>query len=366
MTPAAPPAARTSSALPGLVMAAVIVCWGLGPPVSKLISAPAVVSVFYRFWLSVPILFTLAYLAGQRTSWVSLRRAALAGAAFGINLVFVFLTLEHAAVAVLSVVVTLQPGIILIVAGTFLGERATGWHLGWTAVAVAGTAVVILGAGGDVDSDALGVVFAVASMLTFTVYFVITKRVRSAHDVGAIEWMASVTLFSALIVTPWALIASDSDDFGAIGGADWLWLAFIIVFTGIIGHVLMTWVHKFIDATRSSIYILAMNLVAVAAAWPIHDEPLTWVQIAGGAVVFGAVAAVVSRPPATASDPPLSAAGDRSASAAADGGSVSATAHGRALGGLHGLGGEAGGGEDPGHEVEGATDQPREAQRPLP
>jgi drug/metabolite transporter (DMT)-like permease len=336
-------------------MAAVIVCWGLGPPISKLISAPAVVSVFYRFWLTVPILFVLAWLAGQRTSWVSLRRAALAGAAFGINLVFVFLTLEHAAVAVLSVVVTLQPGIILIIAGPFLGERATGWHLSWTAVAIAATAVVILGAGGDVESDAVGVVFAVASMLTFTVYFVITKRVRSAHDVDAIEWMASVTLFSALIVTPWALVASDADDFRAIGGADWIWLAFIIVFTGIIGHVLMTWVHKFIDATRSSIYILAMNLVAVAAAWPIHDEPLTWVQIAGGAVVFGAVAAVVSRP-AAAPQPP---------GPAADG-TASAAAHSALLGGRHGLGGEPGGGEHPGDEVERSADQPREPQRPLP
>ena len=353
MTTTAPPPARTSSALPGFVMAAIIVCWGLGPPVSKLLTAPAVVSVFYRFWLSVPILFALAYLAGQRTSWTSLRRAWLAGIAFGINLVFVFLTLEHAAVAVLSVVVTLQPGIILIVAGTFLGERATGWHLSWTAVAIAGTAVVILGAGGDVDSDALGVVFAVASMLTFTVYFVITKRVRSAHDVAAIEWMASVTLFSALIVTPWALIASDADDFRAIGGADWIWLAFIIIFTGIIGHVLMTWVHRFIDATRSSIYILAMNIVAVAAAWPIHDEPLTWVQMAGGVVVFGAVAAVVSRPPAPA---PVAAAPS----------APSAAAHGLALGGLHGLGGEPGGGEHPHHDVEGAGDQPRETQSPLP
>jgi drug/metabolite transporter (DMT)-like permease len=273
---------------------------------------------------------------------VSLRRAALAGAAFGINLVFVFLTLEHAAVAVLSVVVTLQPGIILIIAGPFLGERATGWHLSWTAVAIAATAVVILGAGGAVESDAIGVVFAVASMLTFTVYFVITKRVRSAHDVDAIEWMASVTLFSALIVTPWALLASDADDFRAIGGTDWIWLAFIIVFTGIIGHVLMTWVHKFIDATRSSIYMLAMNIVAVGAAWLIHDEPLTWVQIAGGVVVFGSVAAVVSRPPSSAVD------------------------DGAALGGRHGLGGEPGGGEHPGDEVECAADQPREPQRPLP
>jgi drug/metabolite transporter (DMT)-like permease len=40
-----------------------------------------------------------------------------------------------------------------------------------------------------------------------------------------------------------------------------------------------------------------MNIVAIIAAWVIHDEPLTIVQMLGGVVVFAAVAAVISRPP---------------------------------------------------------------------
>lgn len=59
----------------------------------------------------------------------------------------------------------------------------------------------------------------------------------------------------------------------------------------------MAWVHRFVDATRSSLYLLSMNVVAIVAAWLIHDEPLTLVQIGGGVVVFAAVAAVISRPP---------------------------------------------------------------------
>ena len=39
-----------------------------------------------------------------------------------------------------------------------------------------------------------------------------------------------------------------------------------------------------------------MNVVAIGAAWPIHDEPVTLIQAAGGVVVLGAVAAVISRP----------------------------------------------------------------------
>ncbi len=278
---------------PGLILAAVIVFWGLGPPISKLISAPAVVAVFYRFWLSVPLLYLLAAWRGNRLRWSTMKQTALPGAAFGVNLVFVFLALNATAVAVLSVVVTLQPGFILLVAGRFLGERPRLWHVGWTIVGIAATSLVVLGASSDVEASFLGVIYAVTSMITSTVYFLLTKRARStASDLDPIEWMAGVSLFAALTVTPWTLATSSAADYRSIGGTDWIWLAFIVVVTGIAGHVLMAWTHRYVDASRSSLYLLSMNIVAIGAAWLIHDEPLTLIQVVGGVVVFGAVAAI--------------------------------------------------------------------------
>lgn len=282
---------------PGLVMTAVILCWGFGPPISKLISAPAVIAVMYRFWISVPILFTLAIWAGHRPRWSTLRRTALPGAAFGINLVLVFLALNAAAVAVLSVVSTMQPGFILLLAGPFLGERPKLWHIVWTGIGIAGTSLVVLGSGSEVSSSWLGVFYAVASMVMFTAYFLLTKQARSeATDVHPLAWMAGISLFAALVVTPWAVLTSSADDYRMVDGNDWIWMAFIVLVTGIAGHVMMAWTHRYIQASRSSMYLLSMNIVAIAAAWVIHDEPLTIIQALGGVVVFGAVAAVISRP----------------------------------------------------------------------
>lgn len=288
---------------PGLVLGLVIVFWGLGPPVSKLISAPAVIAVLYRFWLSFPILALLSHLAGHPLRRSTLRRCILPGAAFGINLVFVFLALGSGTVAILSVVAAMQPGFILLVAGPLLGERPRLWHVAWTVVGIGGTALVVLGAGPALRSSLAGVAYAVASQVTFTAYFVLTKRARSGdHGTGVhpLEWMAGVSLFAALAVTPWAVLTSSAADYQAVNGIDWLWMAFIILITGIAGHVLMVWTHAYIDASRSSLYLLMMNVVAIAAAWPIHDEPLTALQLLGGLVVFGAVAAVISRPAAPA------------------------------------------------------------------
>ncbi|MEL7158843.1 MAG: hypothetical protein AAFN30_19930, partial [Actinomycetota bacterium] len=58
-----------------------------------------------------------------------------------------------------------------------------------------------------------------------------------------------------------------------------------------------------IQASRSSLYLLSMHVVAIGVAWFIHDEPLAPLQLLGGFVVFASVAAVISRPPATVVPP---------------------------------------------------------------
>lgn len=246
--------------------------------------------------MSVPLMWVLATATGSRPTLDSVRRAAWAGAAFGINLVFVFLAINEAAVAVLSAVVALQPGFILVVAGPFLGERPSRWHIGWTVVGMTGTAIIVLAGGSNFEVTPQAVLYALAAQLFFTAYFLLTKKVRSEHDIDPIQWMFGVVLFAAIAVTPWAVATSSRSDYRAIDGKDWIWLALIIVFTGGLGHILMTWVHRFVDASRSSLYLLLMHPVVIISAWIIHDEPLTAVQMTGGLVLLGAVAAVISRP----------------------------------------------------------------------
>ncbi len=293
--PGTPPQVRSSKS--GSALAFVILVWGLGPPISKLITAPAVISVLYRFWLSVPILFVFAAMRGVSPTWESVRHAVLAGAAFGINLVFVFLTINEGAVAVLSVFAAMQPGIILLVAGPFLGERPGLWHVAWTFVGIGGTAIVVATGGDGFEVSAAALIYAAVSQFLFIAYFLLTKRERSRHDIDSVQWMASVVIWAAIAVTPWALLTSSAEDYRAIDEWDWLWLALIIVFTGGLGHIVMAWVHRYVEASRSSLFLLSMNVVAILAAWVIHDEPLTVVQMLGGVVVFAAVAAVISRPP---------------------------------------------------------------------
>lgn len=292
----------------------VVFAWGSGPVVTKLISSPALVAVVLRFGISFPVLFAIVAIRGGRVSGATLRRAAAPGIAFGINLIFVFEAVQEATVAVLAVATTLQPALILIVAGPMFGERPVRAHVAWTAVGVAGAAGVILGAGSELQASALGVLLAFCAVCTFTTYFVLTRLARSTTDVDPVEWMAAINLWAFIAVVPLAPFFVDLGDFGDFDAEDWLWLALLAYGTGVFGHVLMSWVHGYVQAARSSLALLSMNLVAVLLAWPVHDEPVTIAQGIAGVVVLGAVAAVLRLPPAAVTRR----AGDRSGSTPAE------------------------------------------------
>jgi probable blue pigment (indigoidine) exporter len=305
---AAAPARARDDRLPLLALGLVILSWGAGPVVTKLITVHPVVGVVIRFALSVPLLAALLVLRGQWIDRALLRRTALPGVAFGINLIFVFFALQEATVAVLSVSIALQPALLLLVAGPLFGERPTLHHVLWTLLGVGGAAGVILGAGGELRASPLGLLYAFLALVTFSTYFVLTRLARSTSDVDPVRWMAGINLWSlAAALVPFPFLVGGAE-LREVDLVDLAWLVVLAYVTGVFGHVLMSWVHGYIEAARSALYILAMNIVAVGLAWPVHDEPVTPVQILGGLIVLGSVAmvirlparSVVSRPEASA------------------------------------------------------------------
>jgi len=285
-----------SPRLPLLALAGVVVLWGAGPVITKLVTAHPLIGAPVRFLLSIPVLFAIIHLRGSKVSSETFRAAALPGLAFGVNLIFVFAAVQEVAVAVLAVLVALQPAILLVVAGPILGERATRPQIIWTLIGVAATAGVILGAGDELRANALGVGLALAALSTFMIYFVLTRRARATTDVDPFEWMAAINVWSFVATVIPALVIVRPADFDEFDGTDLFWLIVLAYLTGVAGHVLMSWVHGYIEASISALYLLGMNVVAIGLAWPVHDEPVNLLQIAFGVVVFVAVASVIRLP----------------------------------------------------------------------
>ena len=118
------------------------------------------------------------------------------------------------------------------------------------------------------------------------------RRGSIGRDVPAIEYMTTVTLTAALVVTPLALLSGER--LGSLRLQDWGWLGlFLIAAQG--GHIMVAWAHRQVDVSISSLLILAEPVIAAVAALVFLGEPLTGLEIAGGLVVVASVAAIVRR-----------------------------------------------------------------------
>lgn len=275
--------------LPEAAAMLVVILWGAGNVASKAATVGGLVMTFYRLWLAVPVMLVMLALTGRRLTWSALRTSAVGGAVFGVHLAFFFSSLRLTSVAIVAVIAALQPALVLLIAGRWFGEQVSRAVVIWTLVSIAGAALVVLGPSSGVESTPLGVLLAVANVITFTAYFLLSKRTRDT--LGAIEYMTGVIIVASLVVTPVALLSGQ--DLGAVRTTDWLWIGFVVLVPGAGGHVIINWAHRYLPVSLSSLVVLGTPVVAAVGAWLVLDEPLGPVQLVGSVVVLVAVALVV-------------------------------------------------------------------------
>jgi probable blue pigment (indigoidine) exporter len=289
-----------------MAMPVVILTWGLGPPATKLIAAPPMAAIIMRFGLSSVVLVGIALATGRRSWRMRSPWLAPAGVMFGLNNAAFFFAVQHASIAVVSVIFALQPALVLLIAGPILEERPGVWHVAWTIVAIGGAALVVSGEHHGVHSDLAGIALAAVAMAALSGYHVLTRLVRTIDPVDPVDWMVGVTVIAWVALLPVAVMTTTPTEYQRMSLRDLILIAFIAVVVGVLGHTLLSWIHRGMPANRSAVYLLLFNVVAVFCGWVVNDEPLTWTQGLGiGIVLVGAIA-VASRPPTVEPDSQLS------------------------------------------------------------
>ena len=278
---------RDRFALPSAILAVLV--WGASSALIKGIEGLGGLSVaVYRIWFGAALV-TVAFVAsGGRVTWDLLRRSVPSGLAFTADLILFFSAVQITSVANATVIGALQPVLVLAVAGPLFAERARSSELVWGAVAVAGTAIVVLGGDGGGANSLNGDLLAIGALVAWTAYFVATKAVRQV--LTPFEFLTGMAIVSALVTLPIPLLVD-----GVIESTDTrggLTIAFITVVNGLLGHFLMARAHGHVSLLTISLLTLAIPVIsaAVAAMW--LDESLTWLQVSGMAIVLVALALV--------------------------------------------------------------------------
>jgi drug/metabolite transporter (DMT)-like permease len=219
-----------------------------------------------------------------------IRVAAPGGLLLAADMMLFFSSVKLTSVAVATVISALQPALVMLMAGRLLGERVDRRNIAWTALAIAGVAIIVLGGGTPDHHERLGDLLAVGSLLAWAGYFVAAKSAQPRID--ALDYTAGVTIVAASAASVVVLVSRTT--FRVTHGGDWLWICLLaVVPTG--AHLMMNWAHRYLDASISSVIGSANPIVAAVAAYLVLGQGLDALQIAGGVVGILAISVVAAR-----------------------------------------------------------------------
>ncbi|MEV6717978.1 DMT family transporter [Lentzea sp. NPDC051208] len=265
----------------GAVLASTVLL-GSGPVAVRLANLGADDIVVLRLLLALPITCIALVLAPCRVDLRTLLRCAPGALLFALHLVLFFAAVRATGVADVTFVQAMQPVLVLAVAGRLFGESMTRTSVVLAFGGTTGVALVVFGSVTTGVANLTGELLAVANLVAWTAYFLVSKRTRTG--VSALRYQTSVNLIGGVLAIPFFVLLRV--DVTAASAKDWLVVAHVTLGAGIVGQLLLNWAHPFLRVTTSSVLVLCAPVVAAIGAALLLDQPITGWSVAGGALVL--------------------------------------------------------------------------------
>jgi drug/metabolite transporter (DMT)-like permease len=284
-----------------LAVTVAALAWSTAPVIVKSSELTGLRFAMYRLWVGVAIYGVVLLVTRRRLTWGTFRASAPGGLIFGVDISLAFVAFKLTSVADATVIGALSPVVIALVSARLLRERIGLTERGLAALSFVGVAIVAIGSSGSPSWSLLGDLAAVASVGTWTTYWFFSRHAR--RQAPAIEYMASVMIAAALLVTPVALLLGRGPLVPS--SEDWTAIVVTAFVAGFIGHTLVAWSHAHVESWRSALITQFHPVFASAWAAAFLGEHLTPVVLLGIAIVLAATGLVIvraARRPAVAAD----------------------------------------------------------------
>ncbi|MFM8942989.1 MAG: DMT family transporter [Acidimicrobiaceae bacterium] len=278
------------AAVPVLAVFIAVFAWGIGPLLFLAPSLSINSILFYRVLFWPPLLYLIARRGGRKINKKLFRSVFLPGMLFGISTIFGFTAIIETSVANATIIGNVSTAMVLFAAPKFLNEKISRWQVLLAFTSFAGVVAIVVGAGNTGGSSLFGDFLALINALTWTFYFISSKR-RRVDGVDTWQFLYGVSVIQVLVVVPYSLITSD--DITQITLRDLGFLIAMTLFSGTIGHSFMLWAQKYVDASVSSLILLLGPVISSIGAWLVYNQNISVIQIVGGAVVLASLAGVV-------------------------------------------------------------------------
>ena len=216
----------------------------------------------------------------------AIAQALAAGACFGADLALWNSALVETSVATATLLVNTTPLFVGLFAVLALRERLEGRLVAGGALALGGAALLLgadLGAKASLAGDGL----ALGAALFYSAYLLWIQRARRSLDTAtsvALSGAASTLVLGAAAL--WR-----GDPFTGFPWHSWLVFAASAVISHLAGVVGIVWALAHLSATFAAVALLAQPVGTALLGWWWLGEPLSPLQLAGGALVLAGIAA---------------------------------------------------------------------------
>jgi drug/metabolite transporter (DMT)-like permease len=263
--------------------------------------ADAVRFTTWRLWFALPPLFVLVAVRARRRPgeavltipgqrrWAWFAAMAVGGALFAGGAATAFAALGSTTLLDASLIPSLQPVIVIAAAVVMLNERVARTLVVRCLIAVAGTALVAVEASGRGTWSLAGDLMAVVSLFVNAGWHLYGRWIRHRFAIDPVVFMAGTLTFAALFMTPLALVVTGglSLPARAVGYAG------LVMVVGTGAHITMVWAHRWLPASESAPILLVEPPLIALAGWAAFGDAPGLLEIAGSAVVVGALVGVV-------------------------------------------------------------------------
>ncbi|MDQ4065178.1 MAG: DMT family transporter [Actinomycetota bacterium] len=219
---------------------------------------------------------------------------ALAGVSLAAHFATWIPSVNLTSIASSVLLVSTTPIFVAIVARFAFNDRlgARGWFGIWLALAG-----VVLIAGLDFEgSTFVGNILALLGGITVAGYAIAGQRAR--QFLGILEYAAATYFFAAVVLLPVCLIGGY--ELGGYDNQTWWAIVGLIAGPQLLGHTLINFSLRAIDATTVSVTVMGEPVIAIALAFVFfHEVPSVLAYPGGVAILIGIyLVSVVRRAPA--------------------------------------------------------------------
>ena len=250
----------------------------------RLADAPALAIAIWRNALGALVLLPVAlYRRDAFSQGRVLRIGVASGTALGAHFGLWISSLDYTSVAASVVLVCTQPVFVVILAYLVFGERTSPLSFFGILAALAGT--VVIASDVSVGSATLfGNALALLGAVAVAAYVLIGRSLRTTGGVGVLPYSIVVYASAAVALVPAALYGGVP--LWGYSGETWFWLGAVTLGPQILGHTVLNWALRYVEASIVSGTILAEPVVSALLAWLILSERPGLATLFGGAVVL--------------------------------------------------------------------------------